>query len=168
MNIRLLLASSVSLLLLAACGGGTSDDRAVPTQPATNDDGSPATQVIAPVFDASAGNLPFPINLLFAGTRDLTLNPPVANPSNFTDPAVALGTLDGFSTTERWVARFVDQNRAPEPILASSVVPGGSVRLFKVQFDPRTLAVLGIVRELTPGVEFVAAASGANLAILPL
>ena len=168
MNIRLLLASSVSLLLLAACGGGTSDDRAVPTQPATNNDGSPATQVVSPVFDASGGNLPFPINLLFAGTRDLTLNPPVANPGDFTNPVAALGTLDGFSTTERWVAQFVDQNRAPEPLLASSVVPGGSVRMFEVAFDPRTLAVLGIVRELTPGTEFVAASSGANLAILPL
>lgn len=171
MNIRLLLASSVSLLLLAACGGGTSDDRAVPTQPATNNDGSPATQVISPVFDASAGNLPFPINLLFAAggnPPDLTLDPPVDDPNDFSDPVVVLSALDGFSTIEPWVINFVDQNRAAENVAPASVVPGGSVRMFQVAFDPLTLSVLGIVRELTPGVDFTATASGSRVVILPL
>ena len=48
------------------------------------------------VFDTANGNLPYPNNIMFAGSDDATLNIP--NPSN--NPVIAgLNTLDGFSTT---------------------------------------------------------------------
>ena len=138
-----------------------------PTEPARNKDGSIVTEVLTARFNPSAGVLPFPHNLLYTGTRDLTLNPPVANPGNFSDPAVALSSLDGFSTTERWVAGFVNSFGAPGQINPASVVPGQSVRVFRVQTQ-QFLAVTSIVRELTPGVEYTAVASGSNVAIVPL
>lgn len=139
-----------------------------PVGPARNKDGSVVTGVLTAQFNPSAGLLPFPHNLLFTGTTDLTLNPPVADPTDLSDPTVALSALDGFSTTEKWIARFVDDNGAPATIDPSSVIPGQSVRVFQVTTQ-QFLFVTGIVRELTPGVDFVAAAApGGILAILPL
>lgn len=132
-----------------------------------NKDGSTVTNVLTAVFNPSAGQLPFPHNLLYTGTKDLTLNPPVADPNNIGDPAVALSALDGFSTTEKWVASFVNMTRAPGLIDPASVVPGQSVRVFQVTTQ-QFLAVTGIVRELTPGVDFVAVASGSSVAIVPM
>lgn len=151
--------------------------QAKPTEPARNKDGSIVTGVLTPVFDASAGSLPFPINLLFTGTTDLTLNVPVSDPTDFGDPAVALSAMDGFSTTEAWTARFVQNPistlntfRPPANIDPTSVVPGQSVRLFEVSTVFGTIVnVSGIVRELTPGVEFTATlAAPDTIAILPL
>jgi len=146
--------------------------QAAPTSPARNKDGSIVTGILAAAFDPSKGVLPFPHNLLFTGTKDLTLNPPVANPSNIGDPAVALSTLDGFSTTEKWVASFLTTNDngttyVPGTVDPASVVPGQSVRLFQVTTQ-QFLAVTSIVRELTPGLEFTAVASGSNVAIIPV
>lgn len=140
---------------------------AAPTQPARNKDGSIVTEVLTAQFDPARGILPFPHNLLFTGTRDLTLNPPVANPNNPSDPAVALSALDGFSPTEKWVAAFVNNAGQPGSIAPASVVPGQSVRVFQVRTQS-FVAVTSIVRELTPGVEYTAVASGSNVAIIPL
>lgn len=67
--------------------------------PALNKDGSIVTGVLTARFDPSNGVIPFPSNLLFTGTTDLTLNLPVVDPSDFGDPSVALSALDGFSAT---------------------------------------------------------------------
>ncbi len=150
---------------------------AAPTQPARNKDGSIVTEVLTPVFDASAGNLPFPINLLFIGTTDLTLNVPSANPGNFGDPAVALSATDGFSTTEPWTINFVknpisslNTTRPPASIDPASVQAGQSVRFFEVSTVFGTIVMVsGVVRELTPNVDYVATLAAPNtLAILPL
>jgi pimeloyl-ACP methyl ester carboxylesterase len=159
MNKRLIL--TVLALVL------TQEVLAAPTQPARNKDGSIVTGVLTAQFDPARGILPFPHNLLFTGTRDLTLNPPVANPNDPSDPAVALSALDGFSPTEKWVAAFVDNVGQPGTVAAASVVPGQSVRVFQVRTQS-FVAVTSIVRELTPGVEYTAVASGSNVAIIPL
>ncbi|MEJ8569748.1 hypothetical protein [Elongatibacter sediminis] len=151
--------------------------QAAPTQPARNKDGSIVTEVLTPVFDASAGLLPFPINLLFTGTTDLTLNIPVADPTDFGDPAVALSAMDGFSTTEAWTVNFVKNPisslntfRPTATIDPASVVPGQSVRMFEVSTVFGTIVqVSGVVRELEPGVEYTATlAAPDTIAILPL
>ena len=141
--------------------------QAAPPYNGKNKNGSTVTDVMTAVFNPSAGQLPFPHNLLFTGTKDLTLNPPVANPANIGDPAVWLSAMDGFSTTEKWVASFVNMVRAPAQIAPASVVPGQSVRVFQVTTQ-QFLVVTSIVRELTPGVDFVAVASGSSVAIIPL
>lgn len=140
---------------------------AAPVEPARNKDGSIVTGVLTADFDPSGAVLPLPSNLFFLGTTDLTLNPPVADPNDFGDPLVALSAIDGFSTTERWVTTFSSLPNALDP---ASVIPGQSVRMFEVSTVFGTIvAVSGIVRELTPGVDYVTAVVGGNvLAIIPL
>lgn len=162
MKLRLVLGSLVSAFVLAACGGSSTVDRATPQNPATNPGGDPVTAVLTAQFDPANGVLPFPNNLLLSGSGDLTLNPPVADPTDFGDPAVALSALDGFSTVAPWSFSF------DRPIDPSTVVPGSSVRLFEVQLVFGTIAVQSINRELTPVAEYVAvAASPTSVAIVP-
>lgn len=148
---------------------------------ALNKDGSVVTGVLTASFDplgtfSLSGEpvLPFPTSLLYTGTTDLTLNIPVDDPSDYGDPAVALSTLDGFSTTEKWVAGFTNgtpgnyDNAIPGSIDPASVVPGQSVRVFEVTTQ-QFVAVTSIVAELTPWVDYVALAVTADkIAILPL
>ncbi len=166
-RLSLLLALSLSLLL-SACGGGSNSSRAVDTPPATNGNGTPATGVITARFDPSNAVVPFPTNLLLAGTTDLTLNIPVANPANYGDPQVALNALDGFGTLTPWTTTF---SVAPK---AASLVggPGGTVRVFEVTLTGPGGGVTSIVRELKSPQEFVVTlapsdTSGRTLAIVP-
>jgi len=163
MKVRPLLAPGLALLWLVGCGGSSSVDRATPQNPATNPDGNPTTQVMETIFDPSGGNLPFPTNLLLSGSGDLTLNPPVADPTDFGDPAVALSQLDGFSTVTPWTFSF-SQDIDP------STVNANTVRFFEVEFVFGTIAVAGINRELVPGVDYVATVdpSGRTIAVVPL
>lgn len=149
--------------------------------PALNKDGSVVTGVLTASFDpggsfSASGQpvLPFPTSLLFTGTKDLTLQVPAADPTNFGDPAVALGTLDGFSTTEKWTASFANgtpgnyDNAIAGQIDPASVVPGQSVRVFEVTTS-QFVAVTSIVEELIPGVDYVAAAiTPSVVGIIPL
>lgn len=161
------LAPALALLWLAGCGGSSSVDRTVPQEPATQPGGEPVDGVLTAVFDPSGGNIPFPNSLLLSGTTDLTLNPPVADPTDFTDPAAALSALDGFSTVAPWSFSF------SAPVDPNSVVPGSSVRFYEVSFQQGTAAVTGVNRELVPGQDYVALVapsdpSGQTVAIVPL
>ncbi len=79
---------------------------------------------------------------------------------------MALSATDGFSTTEKWVTTFTSE---PHSLEFGSVVAGQSVRLFEVSTVFGTIVqVSGIVRELVPNVEYMAAAVGNTLIILPL
>jgi len=134
-------------------------------EPATNKDGSIVTGIVTADFNPSAGVTPLPINLLFLGTKDFTLEPPIDDPNDYSDPFVALGTLDGFSTTEKWVTTFTAR---PYALDTSSIKAGDNVRMFEVSTVFGTIvAVSGVVRELTPNLEYVTAASGNTLAIIP-
>src|SRR5436190_3392769 len=166
MQARLKLAFALSSLLLAACNSSSNSPRAVPAPPALNLDGSPVTAVITARFDPSTSVIPFPNNLLLAGTKDLTLNIPVANPNNFGDPRVALNALDGFSTTAPF--RF-QLSAAPR---ANSLTAGSSIHVFEVTLSGPGGAVTGIVRELAAGTEYIVAqapsdTTGRTVAILP-
>ncbi len=126
---------------------------------ARNKDGSVVTGILTAQFDPSNLILPFPSNLLFVAptpTADLTLSAPEQ-----------LSRVDGFSTTERWVTTFTDRNGEPGSIDPLSVEAGKSVRVFEVESVPPWVAVVEIRRELTPGLEYVAAASGNVVAIVP-
>lgn len=180
MKMRLLLALLFSVAVTTGCGGGSSEGRTVDTPPATNNDGSTVTGVVTALWNPLADDgpqIPLPNFQARSGTGDLTLNIGVEDPTDYGNPLVALNALDGWSTTEKWVASFVEEEvgdvRAPAQLDPKSVVPGGSVRFFEVTLDLLGVsglqgAVLAINRELTPGVDFVAVASGGNVAILPL
>ena len=145
---------------------------------ALNKDGSIVTGVLTASFNPRPLpgvelKLPFPTTLLYADSTDLTINIPGTDPSNFSDPRVALNALDGFSTIEKWTTEFANNddgdydNSVPGEIDPSSVVPGQSVRVFQVTTQA-LVAVTGIIRELTPEVDYVAvAATSSVLAIIP-
>lgn len=99
-------------------------------------------------FDLTAGILPFPSNLLFKDSTDGTLNIPVANPTDFSNPQVALNALDGFSTVAPISTRF---SSAIDP----SSLTAASVRVFEVTLSGIAGAVVAINRELAFGTEFL-------------
>jgi len=146
-------------LLITGCGSNDAE---------TAED-SPQSDFRA-LFSAADGILPFPSNLLFSGSLDGTLNIPVDDPADNGDPAVALNSLDGFSTLAPLSTGF------GSPIDAASIP--GNVRMFQVTTtaltDPLPLAVTGIVEELIFGIDFVATPSstsdgdGSTLVIVPL
>ena len=166
MKYRLIPAFALVVSILAGCGGSSSTPQSVPAPPTENPDGSPTTDVITANFDPSNGVLPFPINLLLSGSGDLTLNIPVADPTDFGDPQVALNALDGFSTVSPWTFSFSDP-------VDPATINGSSVRFFQVQFVFGTIAVQQIVTELVPGQDYVATVAGTDptgrtIAIVPL
>ena len=138
---------------------------------------APARTAATVAFDPSNGVVSVPNDLLFLGTTDGTLNMPgeAAEEINYTDPQTALGALDGWSTQSPYqIALDVPAGL----VLDTSTVNGDSVRLFEVVMgasitDPECAQVQAglackYVKELTFGVDFVAQASGNNIAIVPL
>jgi hypothetical protein len=162
MRLKTLFITITSIVVLQACSSSSNSPSAVPTNPATNPGGDPVTATITANFDPSNAVIPFPTNLLLLGTDDLTLNAPAADPTDFSDPAIALNALDGFSTIEPWVTSF------SATVAPASVTPGNSVRVFEVTLTGPGGGVTGISAELVPGVEFVAVSTGAGIAIIPL
>jgi hypothetical protein len=147
-------------------------------EPATNKDGSIVTGVLTASFDPAGFNgdpvFPLPSSLFYTDTTDLTLNPPVDDPDDYSDPLVALSAMDGFSTTEKWVTTFAENsagrynNAVPGLIDPASIIPGQSVRVFEVT-TASFVAVTSIVQELTPWVDYIAvAATDSALAIIPM
>ncbi len=117
-------------------------------------------------FDPANGVVPFPNNLLFNGTTDLTLNIPVDPTSATAGPTIALNALDGFSTSAPWSLTF------SQPIVPTSLVGGQTVRMFEVTLSGPAGGVTGVQRELASPQEFVVASApsdttGRTLAIVP-
>jgi dienelactone hydrolase len=151
-SLAALLAASV---VLTGCGSSNDVDTA---------ESSPQSDFRA-LFSASDGVIPFPNNLLFSGSLDGTLNIPVADPSDYADPQVALNALDGFSTLAPISTTF---GSAIDPLS----VPG-SVRLFEVSLTGIGGAVTDLGDELIFGIDFYAAPSSVagsenTLVIVPL
>ena len=117
-------------------------------------------------FDPSAGKLPFPTNLLFAGSTDGTLNIPVADPNNLADPRVALNELDGFSTVAPLTVQF------SSALQTDALKAVGAVRVFQVALvnpflDPTTrapFAITQVERELTAGSDYAVGLSPVDAA----
>jgi hypothetical protein len=112
---RRLLAPAVAVMAGVALGGCEAskdgDYENFPTAP----------QTMVANFSVTSGTVvPFPIDLLFAGSTDGTLNIPasVGAPAVFT--GAALNTIDGFSTTASAITRF-SLPLAPSSINASTV-----------------------------------------------
>ncbi len=164
MRTRSILTLALISVMLAALAGTAQAQLSPP--PALNSNGSPVTAVITASFNPSTGVVPFPTNLLLSGTTDLTLNIPVADPTNYGDPKVALNALDGFSTVAPWSTTF---STPPDP---STLIGGQTVRVFEVTLTGPGGGVTSIVRELQSPQEFVVAVAptdttGDTIAIVP-
>lgn len=119
-------------------------------------------------YDLSNSVLPFPNDLLFQGTLDGTINIPVADENDLSDPQVAINGVDGFSTVAPMSTGF---STALDP----ASITGTSVRLYKVAFfaGPGTPINPASISKLTFGVDYVATVSsvdttGSTLVILPI
>lgn len=93
---KLLVSTSIIAALgLAGCGGNETISDIRESTPVT----TPQSRI---VFDPANGDLNIPNDLLMLpgddGFFDYTLNIPVADPSDFSDPQNALNVLDGWST----------------------------------------------------------------------
>ena len=164
MKLKPILLTLTSIVLLQACSSSSNSPRAVDAGPATNPGGGVVTGVIEAIFNPASGDptqVPIPTNLFLLGTTDLTNNIPVADPTDFSDPLVAINALDGFSTVAPWSTNF------SVPVAAGSVGPD-SVKVYEVTLSGPGGAVIGVNAELTFGVDFVAAANGSSVAIVPI
>lgn len=157
----------LSSMILTACTDG-------PEEPKIPGVGGGSTKLVAPVFAPGNGELPIPNDVLFSGTTDLTLNIPTEDPTDMSNPQNAISALDGWSTHAPFSIEFRGA------IDGSTVVPGQTVRVFKVSVDrPEAIPgtgipaptgpVTGIEAELQAGVDFVAVpASATSVGVVPL
>ena len=161
-SLRILLLTAV--VFIQACSSSSNAPRATDAPPATNNNGSNVTGIITAVFDPASGDptkVPIPTNLFLSGTTDLTLNIPVADPTDYSDPLVALNGLDGFSTVAPWATNF------SVPVAPATVNPG-SVKVYQVSLTGPGGGVTGVDRQLVFGQDFVAVANGDSVNIVPL
>ena len=118
-----LISALLSAFLISACTSEPDDDLQDSIVEATPD--TVGALVPSALFDPSNSIIPFPNNLLFSGTLDGTLNIPVADESDLSDPQVALNALDGFSTVAPMSSEF---STSIDP----ATVNGTSVRVYEV------------------------------------
>ncbi|GGJ05426.1 lipase [Shewanella hanedai] len=135
--------------------------------------------------DPAKRTLPVPNDLLFSGTSDGTINMSgemADGTSDYTDPSMAIGALDGWSTTSPisiTVELASDHAGKALTLDAASVFQAGAVRVFEatvggpLSSDPECSAepsasACKVGDELTFGVDFVSKASGSTIAIVPL
>jgi len=171
---KLTLSVAVAVALgLTGCGGDSLDDI---KQDTGNNTVKPYSRV---VFDPGAATprLSVPNDLLFQGTTDGTLTTDSGTEPNYTNPQVALGALDGWSTQSPYA---IAVDLAPGAALeASSVQQPGAVLLFEVVMQGPTSTVeecrtanqgfaCKVVAELTFGQDFVTSVSGNSIAVVPL
>jgi len=154
-----LLALALSVSILAACESERDTD--------LQDSIVESTETSN--FDLANSIIPFPNDLLFSGSTDGTLNIPVADDTDLSDPQVALNYLDGFSTVAPITTGFTGA-------LDEESFSGDSIKLYEVTLESAPFPggkAVAIDDELTYGVDYVAAvssvdATGQSLAILPL
>ncbi len=133
--------------VLFACGGNDDDVEAD-----LQIDRSSAGFVASFDLTAKPAQTPSPFDLAFIGSTDGTLNIAVSDEQDFSDPKVALNTLDGFST----VAPI--QTRLNLPLDAASL-SADSVQLYRVVTVGEARAVQSVVAALDYGVDYLATVS---------
>jgi Pla-1/cef family extracellular lipase len=162
-----------STLGLSACGDETIQD--VENEVAEN--GSAVTATARVKFDPAAGaaGLSIPNDLIFSGTLDGTLEIPVDDPTDGSDPFVAISALDGWSISQPFSLGI--EFPAGTSLEASSASEPASVRIFEAVMggdanDSDCTAVTRglackIVAELTFGVDFVTRGSATGVSVIP-
>lgn len=172
---RLILCVAIaSALGLTGCGEDSYNELKDKTEPLI-----PESRM---VFDPATSKVPLPNDLLFSGTKDGTLSIPGESSGNYIDPQIALGALDGWSTTSP-ISIDIDLAKNHDgtqlSLLAASVAQPGAVRMFEatvggaLSSDPEckakpSVSACKVGAELKFGVDFVSTASGSKVVILPL
>ena len=148
-----------SSALLVGCGEEAKSPDLTSVQP-TQQQLAETKAVVA--YDVANGDIPYPNDILFAGSTDGTLNIPIPAGASASDPRHALNAFDGFSTS---APISVSTNK-----VADSATLASGVKVYEVTTDSTTKAVTGVSAALKYGVDFVASSSadGKKLAILPL
>lgn len=170
---KLILGLTVlSTFYLSACGDETIED--VKNDVANN--GPLVIESSRVLFDPSAGNVSVPNDLLFQDTLDGTLNLPVDDATDGSDPYVALSALDGWSTSHPFSIQIVfpEERELDE----STLLLSESVRIYKAVMggdltDSDCAAVsrglaCKIESELVLNQDFVTQKLGNNIVVIPL
>jgi len=129
-------------------------------------------------FDPAAGaaGLSIPNDLIFSGTVDGTLEIPVADPTDGSDPFVAISALDGWSISQPFplaiefpAGTSLDASSASEPgsVRVFETVMGGDVNDSDCTAVTRGLACK-VVSELVYMQDFVTQKSGDNVLFVPI
>lgn len=151
----------ISALGLSGCDSETIEDVKIDVA----ENGTPVVASARVVFDPANGVFSVPNDLAFTGTQDLTLNIPVADATDGSDPFVALSALDGWSTTNPFPLDI--DFPAGTSLDGSSVFSSASVKIFEC--EPKFLTDdCTVAGELTFGVDFVTQASGNSVVVVPL
>ena len=172
---RLILGVAItSALGLTACGGDSFNEAKEKAEPLV-----PLSHV---QFAPANGKLPLPNDLLFSGTLDGTLSIPGETGVDYTNPSIALGALDGWSTSSPISITMELANDLQGNALtidAASVFQPGAVRVFEATVggslstdaectSQASVSACKVGEELTFGVDFITKASGSSVAIIPL
>ncbi len=170
MNKLVLSLAVIGALGLSACDSETIED--VTNDTADNDSGVVISARV--IFDPSNGVLSVPNDILFTDTLDGTLNIPVDDEEDFSDPQNALNVLDGWSTQNP----FVLDIGFPEGVSldGNSVFNPSSVRIFEAIMgggaDECATVTRGlackVVGELAYTTDFITQKSGKSVAVIPL
>ncbi|MGA7966720.1 MAG: Ig-like domain-containing protein [Gammaproteobacteria bacterium] len=151
---RIPLVLIASLALLAGCGVNSNNP---PPSP------SPDAGFHANFFLSTTGyQLPFPNDLYFNGTTDGTVNiPGLPDPTDYSNPLVAINALDGFSSTAPITEQF------SKPLDPSTL--SGNVYVFAVTTDPQKgYAVTGVTGLLNEGTDYTLGVSAADPSVLEI
>lgn len=133
-------------------------------------------------FDPGAGNVPIPSNILLAGTTDGTLNLPVDDPTDFSDPQNNLNVLDGWTTAMPFSFSFtLPEDPVTEEVIGingTSAEAPGAVRVFKTVMggamdDPECAEVqqglaCRVEEELSHGEDFTVQFEDGEITVVPL
>jgi Pla-1/cef family extracellular lipase len=162
-----------STLGLSACGDETIQD--VEQEVAEN--GSAVTATARVKFDPAAGaaGLSIPNDLIFSGTQDGTLEIPVEDPTDGSDPFVAISALDGWSISQPFslaidfpAGTSLENSSAQDPasVRIFEAVMGGDANDSDCTAVERGLACK-IVGELVFGQDFVTQGAGTSVSVIP-
>lgn len=179
---RLILGVAIaSALGLTGCGEDSINelvDKAEPLIPVSHIAFDPGN------VDPAKRTLPLPNDLLFSGTNDGTINMPnnAEAGGDYVNPQIALGALDGWSTTSPIsidIELAKDHDGTALTLDKTSVAQAGAVRVFEatvggaLSSDPECKAATSVSAckvgaELQYGVDFISVGSGTKIAIIPL
>ncbi|MER2493722.1 VolA/Pla-1 family phospholipase [Catenovulum sediminis] len=168
--------AAIIVSLLSACDSETLNERKEQNQ---ENQLTASTRV---TFDPANSVLSVPNDILFSETEDGTLNLPVVDAANFSDPTVALSALDGWSFQQPFVIDFTVTSEAggldaqsaqtPNAIRIFKAIMGGSSDVNHPECAEKTRGTAcKIIEELTFGPigDFVTQlASDSSVAVIPM